>query len=185
MVHVASTNVPFTSESKDALANVAEIEDELELVLREAARDLKSHLNRRSTMRKRQQKQNVIADILPTMAEKVSTITDREPVDVGDSLARIMNNVLIEREREGAVVRLQVENHDSTNADLEITEILTAEPRDPSDGSVVEMDGEYYLTWKPDVESGGEATLEYEMDEAADSDVQVSGIESPKLTVNT
>ncbi|TKX83136.1 DNA topoisomerase VI subunit B, partial [Halorubrum sp. SS5] len=30
-IHVASTNVPFTSESKDALANVPEIEDEIEL----------------------------------------------------------------------------------------------------------------------------------------------------------
>ncbi|MFB6133784.1 MAG: DNA topoisomerase VI subunit B, partial [Halanaeroarchaeum sp.] len=40
MIHVASTNVPFTSESKDAVANVPEIEDEVELAIREAARDL-------------------------------------------------------------------------------------------------------------------------------------------------
>ena len=185
MVHVASTNVPFTSESKDALANVEEIEDELELAIREAARDLKTHLNRRKTMRKRQQKQNVIADILPTMAEKVSTITERDPVNVGDSLARIMNNVLVEREREGDVVRLQVENNDSTNAELEITEIVTTEPREVSDGSVVEMDGEYFLTWNPVVESGGEATLKYEIDAETDFDIQVEGVEETKLTVNT
>ncbi|MFB6085653.1 MAG: DNA topoisomerase VI subunit B [Halodesulfurarchaeum sp.] len=183
MIHVASTNVPFTSESKDALANVPEIEDELELALREAARDLKSHLNRRETMRKRRQKQNVIADILPTMAEKVSSITEREPVDVSDSLARIMNNVLVEREREDGTVRLQVENHGSTNADLEITEILSEEPTDLSDGSVVEMDGEYFLTWKPVVAGGDEATLEYEVSGDAAFDLQVSGIEETKLTV--
>ncbi|MFW6004518.1 MAG: DNA topoisomerase VI subunit B [Halodesulfurarchaeum sp.] len=183
MIHVASTNVPFTSESKDALANVPEIEDELELALREAARDLKSHLNKRESMRKRRQKQNVIADILPTMAAKVSSITERDPVDVSDSLARIMNNVLVEREREDGTVRLQVENHGSTNADLEITEIVSEEPRDLSDGSVVEMDGEYFVTWKPVVEGGGEATLEYEVGDEAEFDVQVSGIEETKLTV--
>ncbi|MGM0372429.1 MAG: DNA topoisomerase VI subunit B [Halobacteriota archaeon] len=183
MIHVASTNVPFTSESKDAVANVPEIEDELELALREAARDLKSHLNRRKSMRKRRQKQNVIADILPTMAAKVSTITQREPVDVSDSLARIMNNVLVEREREGNVVRLQVENHDSATADLEVTEIVTGEPQNLSAGEVVEMDGEYYLTWKPAVESGGEATLKYEIEADAEFDMQVSGIEEAKLTV--
>ncbi|MEF8772588.1 DNA topoisomerase VI subunit B [Halodesulfurarchaeum sp.] len=183
MISVASTNVPFTSESKDAVANVPEIEDELELALREAARDLKSHLNRRETMRKRREKQNVIADILPTMAAKVSSITEREPVDVSDSLARIMNNVLVERDQENGTIRLQVENHGSANADLEITEIVTTEPEEPSDGSVVEMDGEYFLTWKPVVKGGGEATLEYEVDGDAEFDMQVSGVEETKLTV--
>jgi DNA topoisomerase-6 subunit B len=183
MISVASTNVPFTSESKDAVANVPEIEDELELALREAARDLKSHLNRRESMRKRREKQNVIADILPTMAEKVSNITERDSVDVGDSLARIMNNVLVERHKEDGTVRLQVENHGSANADLEITEIVTTEPEDPSDGSVVEMDDEYFLTWKPVVTGGEEATLEYEVDGDAEFDIQVSGVEETKLTV--
>ncbi len=70
MVHVASTNVPFTSESKDAIANVPAIEDEIELAIREAARELKSYLNKRRSLKKRQQKQDVIATILPKMADK-------------------------------------------------------------------------------------------------------------------
>ncbi|AFD00396.1 DNA topoisomerase VI, B subunit [Methanocella conradii HZ254] len=45
MVHVASTNVPFTSESKDAIADIPEIEDEIELAVREAARDLGRYLS--------------------------------------------------------------------------------------------------------------------------------------------
>ena len=183
MIHVASTNVPFTSESKDAVANVSEIEDELELALREAARDLKSHLNRRETRRKRRQKQNVIADILPTMAAKVSSITQREPVDVGDSLARIMNNVLVEREREDGTVTLTVENHGSTKVAPEITEIVSEEPAAPTEGSVVEMDGEYFLTWTPEVDGGDEATLEYEATEDAEFDVEVDGVEETRLTV--
>lgn len=45
MVHVASTNVPFTSESKDAIADIQEFMDEIELAVREAARDLSRYLS--------------------------------------------------------------------------------------------------------------------------------------------
>ncbi|MFB6095239.1 MAG: DNA topoisomerase VI subunit B [Halodesulfurarchaeum sp.] len=184
MVHVASTNVPFTSESKDALANIPEIEDEIELAVREAARDLKSYLNKRRSMEKRREKQNVIADILPKMAAKVSDMTDSEPVDVEDSLARIMNNVLIEREVEGGTVRLVVENHDTNRADLEITDIVSTEPTDLTAGDSLEMDGEWFVKWNPTVGSGEEATLEYTVDGSdATFDIDVKGVESAKLTV--
>jgi len=184
MVHVASTNVPFTSESKDAVASVPEIEDEIELAVREAARDLKSFLKKRRSMRKRQEKQSVIMDILPTMAEKVSEMTDRGQVDVEDSLARIMNNVLVEREREDGTVTLRVENHGSSAADVDVTDIVDAEPGDPSDGNVVEMDGEWFVKWSPSVAGGETAELTYEVPEDASSDVSVNGVEDARLTVN-
>jgi len=184
MVHVASTNVPFTSESKDAVASVPEIEDEIELAVREAARDLKSFLKKRRSMRKRQEKQSVIMDILPTMAEKVSEMTDRGQVDVEDSLARIMNNVLVEREREDSTVTLRVENHGSSAADVDVTDIVDAEPGDPSDGNVVEMDGEWFVKWSPSVSGGETAELTYEVPEDASSDISVKGVEDARLTVN-
>jgi DNA topoisomerase-6 subunit B len=184
MVHVASTNVPFTSESKDAVASVPEIEDEIELAVREAARDLKSFLKKRRSMRKRQEKQSVIMDILPTMADKVSEMTDRGQVDVEDSLARIMNNVLVEREREDGTVTLRVENHGSSAADVDVTDIVDAEPGDPSDGNVVEMDGEWFVKWSPSVAGGETAELTYEVPEDASSDVSVNGVEDARLTVN-
>ena len=40
LVHVASTNIPFTSESKDAVADVPEILTEVDLGLKEVARKL-------------------------------------------------------------------------------------------------------------------------------------------------
>ncbi|PSQ10469.1 DNA topoisomerase VI subunit B, partial [Halobacteriales archaeon QS_7_69_60] len=184
MVHVASTNVPFTSESKDAVANVPEIEDEIELALREAARELKSYLNKRRSLEKRRRKQNVIADILPEMAEKLSEVTGRESLDVEDSLARIMNNVLVERTVNGSTVELSVHNFDDTGVDAEVTEIVTADPGDHNDATVVEMDGEWFLKWSPDVPAGETATLVYEIDGDADFDVSVEGIEAEKLTIN-
>ncbi|TYL37563.1 DNA topoisomerase VI subunit B [Natronococcus pandeyae] len=188
MVHVASTNVPFTSESKDAVANVPEIEDEIELAIREAARELKSYLNKRRSMEKRRKKQNVLGTILPEMAEKVAEVTGRDEPDIDDAIARIMNNVLVERHTEangdGQGVSLVVENHSSTNESLEVTDIVTSEPRNLSDGATaVEMDGEWFVKWEPEISSEGEAVLEYEVDDDASFDLDVKGVESEKLTV--
>ncbi|SEH59972.1 DNA topoisomerase-6 subunit B [Halopenitus malekzadehii] len=187
MVHVASTNVPFTSESKDALANIPEIEDEIELAIREAARELKSFLNKRRSMQKRREKQDVLGRILPEMADKVAEVTGRQRPDIDGALARIMNNVSVEREIDGdeeVSVTLRVENHSDTNESLEITDIVSAEPTDPSDGTVVDMDGEWFLQWRPDVPAGKEATVTYTVADDADFDVSVDGVEAEKLTVN-
>ncbi|AGN00403.1 DNA topoisomerase VI subunit B [Salinarchaeum sp. Harcht-Bsk1] len=189
MIHVASTNVPFTSESKDAVANVPAIEDEIELAIREAARELKSFLNKRQSMQQRKRKQNKLAEILPQMATKVAEVTEQDEPMFDDALARIMNNVLIEREVEengdGTAVSVTVENNSDRSESPKLTEIVTAEPRDVSgDASVTEMDGEYFLTWEPSVGGGESATLAYETDADAEYDLQVDGVEDAKLTVS-
>jgi DNA topoisomerase-6 subunit B len=188
MIHVASTNVPFTSESKDAIANVPEIEDEIELAIREAARELKSFLNKRRSMQKRREKQDVLGRILPEMADKVAEVTGRERPDIDGALARIMNNVSVERELDAEndeiTVTLRVENHSDTNEDLEITDIVSGEPIDPSAGTVVDMDGEWFLQWTPTVAAGDEETVTYTVSDDADFDVSVDGVETEKLTVN-
>ncbi|ELY45398.1 DNA topoisomerase VI subunit B [Natronorubrum tibetense] len=188
MVHVASTNVPFTSESKDAVANVPEIEDEIELAIREAARELKSYLNKRRSMQQRRKKQNVLGKILPEMATKVAEVTGRDEPDIDDAIARIMNNVLVERSLEengtSQAVTVTVENNSNTSESLEITDIVSAEPTSlPDDATVVEMDGEWFVKWEPDVSSGDDAALEYEVADDAVFDLDVKGVETEKLTV--
>jgi len=184
LVHVASTNVPFTSESKDAVANVPEMEDEIELAVREAARELKSYLNKRRSMQQRRKKQDKLATILPEMAEKLEQVTGKGDLNIDDSLARIMNNVLVERELDDGTVRLTVENNDDTNADVDVTDIVTAEPADTNGATVVEMDGEWFVKWSPTVGAGETATLEYSVPGEAEFTVSVDGIEDEKLTVN-
>lgn len=183
MVHVASTNVPFTSESKDAIANVPAIEDEIELAVREAARELKSYLNKQRSAAKRKKKQDVLATILPEMATKVAEVTEREPPNIDAALARIMNNVQVSRVSENGSVKLVVENHSSSSEDLDITDIVSAEPSDLSDGTVIEMDGEWFVKWSPTIPSGDSAALEYRVDGDASFDLDVDGVETAKLTV--
>lgn len=185
MVHIASTNVPFTSESKDAVANVPNIESEIELAIREAARKLKSYLKKRRSLQKRKKKQNVIAEILPQMASKLAEVTDNDEPKIGDSLARIMNNVLVERHVEDDTVQLVVENHSGRNEDIDLTDMVSAEPSNLSDGATaVDMDDEWFVKWSTTVKSGETATLEYEIDDEASSDLHVEGVETEKLTIN-
>ncbi|MFA1611397.1 DNA topoisomerase VI subunit B [Halobellus rubicundus] len=185
MIHVASTNVPFTSESKDAIANIPAIEDEIELAIREAARDLKSYLNKRRSMQKRRKKQDVLGKILPEMADKLSEVTDRPRPNIDGALARIMNNVSVEREVDGDSVTLIVENHSDRNEDPEITDIVSVEPADlPEDASVVDLDGEWFVKWEPTVPAGETVELTYTASGDAEFDVDVDGIEAEKLTVN-
>jgi DNA topoisomerase VI, subunit B len=189
MIHVASTNVPFTSESKDAVANVPEIEREIELAVREAARELKSFLSKRRSMQQRREKQDKLTTILPEMADKLGEVTGRPALNIDDTMARIMNNVLVERDRENGQVRLTVENNTDASTQLAVTDIVTAEPdlnggEADGDPTVVEMDGEYFLKWEPDVPGGGEATLAYDLDGEADCELSVEGIEDEKLTVD-
>ncbi|MFT4947577.1 MAG: DNA topoisomerase-6 subunit B [Natronomonas sp.] len=184
MVHIASTNVPFTSESKDAVANVPEIEHEIELAVREAARELKSFLKKRRSMQQRRQKQDKLATILPEMAEKLTSVTGNEELEIDGTLARIMNDVLVERRAGDGTVELTVENNADANADLEITEIVAAEPDLDGDGQVIEMDGEWFIKWNPTVDSGDEQTLTYELSGSADPEISVDGIEDEKLTID-
>ncbi len=191
LVHVASTNVPFTSESKDAIANVPEIEREIELALRETARELKSFLKRRRSMQQRKQKQDKLGTILPEMAEKLAGVTGRDPLDIDTTMGRIMNDVLVTRERDEDTVTLRVENNDTTNADLEVTDIVETETEpelvDGTDETAVrttEMDGEWFLRWNLTVTSGETATLRYRTDADADCSVVVDGLSEEKLTVD-
>jgi len=184
-VHVASTNVPFTSESKDAVANVPDIEDEVELAIREAARELKSYLNRRRSLEKRRKKQDVLGRILPEMADKLAAVTGRKRPNIDGALGRIMNNVIVERAVEDGTVTLAVRNHSDRKETLDVTDIVTAEPTAVSDGaSVVDLDDEWFVQWSPSVSAGETATLTYEVGENTTFDIDIEGVENEKLTVN-
>mgnify|MGYP000138554354 CR=1 FL=1 len=184
-VHVASTNVPFTSESKDAVANVPAIEDEIELAIREAAREMKSYINRRQSLQKRREKQDVLGRILPQMADKLAAVTGQERPNIDGALGRIMNNVIVERRVEDGTVTLTVQNHSDRKETLDVTDIVSTEPTAVSDGgSVVDLDDEWFVQWSPSVSAGETATLTYEVGGDATFDVDVDGVEDEKLTVN-
>lgn len=96
LVHVASTSVPFTSESKEAIASIVEIEQETKSALRECGRKLEHHLKKKARMVKLKEKELIIRKILPVMAQKTADVLNRPVPPIELIVAKIMNSVLIE-----------------------------------------------------------------------------------------
>ncbi|MFO8050586.1 MAG: DNA topoisomerase VI subunit B [Thermoplasmatota archaeon] len=91
LVHIASTNVPFTSESKEAVADVDEILDEVSRALMDCGRRVKSHINKKKKLKKVSEKYSIIKEILPDIAKKSAELTKRPPVNLDPVITKIMN----------------------------------------------------------------------------------------------
>jgi DNA topoisomerase VI subunit B len=74
MVHMASVWVPFTSESKEAVAGYPEIMKELRLGLQSVGRKLAIYLNRRKRVRQEGERREVFLRYLGEVATAVSSI---------------------------------------------------------------------------------------------------------------
>lgn len=156
-VHIASINVPFTSESKDAVSSAEIIEDEIERAIRESARDLKSYLEEQKSLQKRQQKRNQMGEIIPPLAESLANVADVDTPDSSKSIARIMNNLYINAGDSG----LYIENFLGSGASLTITDGTT--------------DSETEITL------GKDESMTVDVDSL--DDLSISGVEEQKLTV--
>jgi DNA topoisomerase-6 subunit B len=96
LVHVASTKIPFTSESKEAVANIPEIKEEIELALKACARRLKTHLNKAEKKGKTKVKFEIVQEIIPMIAQKSAKIVGKPVPDLAGTITKIMNVVWIE-----------------------------------------------------------------------------------------
>jgi DNA topoisomerase-6 subunit B len=76
MVHMASVWVPFTSESKEAIASYPEIMKELRLGLQVVGRKLGMYLNRRNRVRQEGERREVFLRYLGEVAAAVASIKD-------------------------------------------------------------------------------------------------------------
>jgi DNA topoisomerase VI subunit B len=95
LVHVASVNVPFTSEAKEAIADIDQIRNEVVLALRECARKMGSHVRKKAKLARMKEKEEIIRKIIPKIAEKSAAMTGKPVPDFEPIIARIMNNMMI------------------------------------------------------------------------------------------
>ncbi len=98
LVHLASTNVQFTSEAKEALADNEEVLDEVRKAMLEMGRGLRKHLEKKKKMAKTQEKFELVNDIIPAIAAKSAAILDRPVPDLAGSITKIMGAVIAESE---------------------------------------------------------------------------------------
>ncbi len=89
MVHLASVWVPFTSESKEAIAAYPEIAREIRLALQAVGRKLGMYLRRRRRVRHQGERRNVFLRYLREVASAVSHINRADRDQLYEQLVRV------------------------------------------------------------------------------------------------
>ena len=96
LTHISSTQIPFTSESKEAIADIPEIESEIKLAFRECARKVQSHIHKKVRRVKTREKFDLITKILPEIAKKSAHMLDKPVPSLEGVITKIMDIVWIE-----------------------------------------------------------------------------------------
>jgi DNA topoisomerase-6 subunit B len=163
LVHIASTNVPFTSESKDAVAAIPEIEREVVLALQELGRELKAYLNRRDRSKQQEDRARAICSIIPDIAAKVSEIVDLPLIDTSPIEGQIMRRLVAKKRTVDGTVEIAVANYTRKPVNLMIYNLSP----DPAGDAVPKADfidpvgDEFNKVWKCSLEPDGEWIARY------------------------
>jgi DNA topoisomerase-6 subunit B len=171
LVHLASTKVPFTSEAKEAVASIPEIQAEIELALRECGRRLKVHLNKKDTKVRTKAKFEIVQEILPLIAQKSAKIVKKPVPQLSGTITKIMNvvwiddSVVYEKKRHRVKVDIYNYTPKQTRFNLHAVvpstgiELLRSEPRP------VEVKEDGKITWelKP-IRSTEKFTVAFELE---------------------
>src|SRR5674476_901866 len=189
LTHVASTNVPFTSESKEAIADIPEIVDEIELAVRDVARGLKNYLAKQKLLAKRKEKEEIIERVLPKLAEKVSEIQGAPQPDIQPIVAKIMGNVLVRKTTEqndtACTVIIRLNNFSETLKEFKLHEVSVVEIEDSTPKpKVSSFDGQFDNMWKVSIKPNSEKKVRYTIksEESANTIPLVEGILAEMVT---
>jgi DNA topoisomerase VI subunit B len=129
MVHVASVWVPFTSESKEAVASYPEITKELRLGLQTVGRKLAIYLNRRKRVRQEGERREIFLRYLGEVAHAVAAIKDYGERPRKDLYGRLLD--VAKRKTAVADTKLNDEGKQRENAAGEFGEnVLIVNPEE-------------------------------------------------------
>ncbi len=109
IVHMTSVWVPFTSESKEALAHYPEIIKEVRLALQECGRKLGSFVKKKRRIKVESQKRSYIEKYIPHVAAALKEIIDISEIEqkkIEDDLAEILEH------KRGKLEEIKVDNPD-------------------------------------------------------------------------
>jgi DNA topoisomerase-6 subunit B len=154
LVHLASTKVPFTSEAKEAVASIPEIQGEIELALRECGRRLKVHLNKKEMKAKTRTKFEIVQEILPMIARKSAKIVGRPIPKLSGSITKIMNVVWIDDtvvfEKKRHKIKIIIYNYMPHNTRFNLHAVVPAGYLDVNgmDPKPIEIKEDGKVTWE-------------------------------------
>lgn len=91
LVHMCSVWVPFTSESKEALAHYPEIIKELKLAVQEAGRKLQLYVSKKHKVQNQLERANLFERYMPEVADALSRLTGENKEKLLDQLRAMTN----------------------------------------------------------------------------------------------
>ena len=94
-VHVYGVRLPYTSESKEAIANVDAIMEEIKLAMKIIGRSLKSFMNKKDKRQKINEKFRLVQSLIPEIARKAASIVNEDQPAVSPIISKIANVVFI------------------------------------------------------------------------------------------
>jgi DNA topoisomerase-6 subunit B len=150
LVHVAATNVPFTSESKDAVAAIPEIEKEIDLALKDLGRELKTFLSRRDRHKAQEDRARALCAIIPEIAAKVAEVTGKPVPDTTPIEGRIMRRLVAKKWTADGMVRIAVRNYTDKPVSPTVydTSPDPAPDAEPKPGYSHAVEGDHTRVWK-------------------------------------
>jgi len=106
-VHIASVWVPFTSESKEAIAHYPEIVKEIKLALQECGRKLSIYVHKKRKVMVESQKRDYIQTYIPHVSDALKELlglkeTDKKKIEI--RLGEIL------RKHRGELEKVEMEN---------------------------------------------------------------------------
>lgn len=120
VVHIASVWVPFTSESKEAIAHYPEIIKEIKLALQEVGRKLASYVNKKKRVGFELQKRDYITKYIPHVANALKDLLRLKDVDERKIEKQL--KVLLEKKR-GQVEEMKFDPSKNVEYDEEFAQI--------------------------------------------------------------
>lgn len=89
-VHMCSVWVPFTSESKEAIASYPEIIKEVKLALQDASRQLSVYINKKRKVQESQLRSGLFEKYIPEVAESLSKLTGKDKHKLVAAMEKIL-----------------------------------------------------------------------------------------------
>lgn len=134
MIHMASVWVPFTSESKEAIADYDEIRKEMKLALMECGRKLGTYLRKRAKMKREGERRDVFQKYIGEISKAVTAIN-------GEDTKKLYDALLAQAKKRTAIADQQLDDEgrkikEEDPADQEGVLIIDAnEPSAPAEAS--------------------------------------------------
>ncbi len=76
VTHICSTKIPFKGVGKEAIAEVPEVEKELEIAIREAARRLRRHLSKLEKLYEVKRRKTIIGKYIPEVSRALAYVSN-------------------------------------------------------------------------------------------------------------